>query len=776
MGIKKNMVALALCSAVSFGECAWGAPAGVKVPDMKVSAIAVEGNTRIDTQTILSYFRLKPGDTYSGDVLNKALEELFRTGFFADVVAKTEGQKIVLKVSENPIVNQVAFEGNNAVEDKIFTEELGIRPRQVYTPSRIQEACQKIRDIYRVKGYIGAQVDPKLIRRDSGRVDIVFEIQEGKVARVANISFVGNKALSDSKLRTVIMTKESAWYKFLSKSDSYEPDRIAYDQELLREYYLRNGYLDFQVLSVAAELSPDQKDFFITFSLSEGKRYRYGALEIKSDVPGVDMASLKEELLCDADDFFNNINVDKTAENMVICLEKAGHHFLDVVPEISPHPSTQKVDILFKVIKRPPVYVHRILIEGNVTTDDSVIRRECRLGEGDAWSTAKIQRTKQRLRGLDFFDNLDLKAILRDKDRKDLKISVSEKATGSLMGSVGLSSSDGPLVEFRASERNFRGKGQEVELRSAVARRTQSVIFGFTEPYFMDRHLMAGWDISASRERFNTRGKDNWGGANKEGGYSQSNLGLTLKLGYEIGERWTQNWRYRISTERMTKIKNPSPFIWSGRAVLSTVGHSINYSTLDNPADPTQGYTFGISNDFTGLGGTARYLTNGVNAGYYKPLTEEHDVVLNLKVTGGVITKLGKPLRISDRVLLGGGSLRGFAPAGVGPRDLRTQDALGGCKYTVATAQVFFPVGLPKEYDVRGFVFTEWGSLWSSGLKKPPYVNRIGSDNFTLRGSTGVGIRWQSPFGLIGCSFSKVLKKVKGDETEVFRFMLGTDL
>jgi outer membrane protein insertion porin family len=735
--------------------------------------VDVQGNTRIDTQTILSYFSLKAGDPFSEEQLNKALEKLFETGFFADVVAKREGHTIVLQVSENQIINQLAFEGNKAVEDKLLKEELGIRPRQVYTRARIQEAAQKIRDIYRFKGYIGAQVDPKLIQRDGGRVDVVFEINEGKPARVSRIAFVGNKRFSDSALRSVIMTKTSAWYRFLSTTDSYEPDRLAYDQELLQNHYSRNGYLDFQVLSMAAELSPDQKEFFITFSVSEGVRYDYGAVEVKSDLPGVDVAQLRTELLCEPSDHFNNLKVDKTAENMVVHLEKKGHYFLDVVPEIVPHPEKRTVDVLFRVVKRSPVYVNKILIEGNTSTDDAVIRRECRLAEGDAWSTAKVQRSKQRLMGLDFFEKLELKPLAQSKDRKDLEISVSEKQTGSLMGAVGYSSADGPLVELKAAERNFRGKGQEVELRGTVARRTQSAVFSFNEPYFMDRHLNAGWDFFISRARQDTRGGDRWGGGKE--GYSQNDVGMSFKLGYEFRENWFQTWRYRITSERLSRITSPSPFIQAGKAVLSTIGHSLVYSTLDNVADPTEGYTAGVSNDFTGVGGTARYVTNNLNGSYYKPLTEDHDVVLNLRATGGIVTKLGKPLRIADRVLLGGGSFRGFSSGGIGPRDTVTDDAIGGCKYTVATAQVTFPLGLPKEYDIRGFAFTEWGSLWSSGEKKPPYVTRIASENFGLRGSAGAGVRWQSPLGLIRFSLSKALKKVKGDKIEVFRFMIGTE-
>lgn len=734
-----------------------------------VSRITVEGNTRIDTQTILSYFSVKKGATISEDELNKALENLFQTGFFADVIARQKGDTLILTVVENNIINQVAFDGNKAVEDKLLNQELGLRPREVYTPARVQEAAQKIRDIYRLKGYVGAQVEPKLIKRDQGRVDVVFEIQEGKPARVSRISFVGNKRFSDSQLRSVILTKTSAWWRIFSSDDSYEPDRLAYDQELLRQHYLKSGYIDFNILSTAAELSPDQQEFFITFHLVEGERYTFQKIEVVSELPNVDVQALKKEVTFAEGDWFNNLKIESSTDRLLTALEEKGFYFVDILPDLTQDTEKKTVALTFKIVKKPPVYTNQIIIQGNKVTDDSVIRREFRFAEGDPLNTTKVARTKQRLTALDFFEKFDVQPETITKDRKNLRVTVEEKQTGALMGAGGYSTADGPLIELKAMERNFRGKGQEVELKGTLARRSRSIFFSFLEPYFLNRHLHAGVDLFTTKTKQDTRGTF-------KSAYEQSDMGMGLRMGYELGEHWFQRWRYRIERQRISGARSSSPFLQSmiGNSTLSSVGHDFIYNSLDNMIDPSEGYSMGLSNDFVGLGGTVRYLSNTLNMGYYYPLSRENSVVLNIRGKGGYLFKLGKPLRVADRYSLGGAAFRGFGEAGLGPRDRITEDAIGGQKFAVGTVEISFPLGLPKEYDVKGYTFTEWGSLWGSGERSSIYAARIASDGFRMRGSLGIGVRWSSPFGLIGCSFSKVLRKVQGvDQTEVFRFSVG---
>ncbi len=735
------------------------------------SEIVVKGNTRIDTQTVLSNFKIKKGDSYSSEELNSALEDLFKTGFFADVIAHQQGKILSLTVAENNIINQISFDGNKAVSDEILTQELNLRPREVYTPARIQEAAQKIRDIYRLKGHVGAQVDPKIIQRDQGRVDIVFEITEGSVSKVTRISFVGNNIFSDSRLRSVILTKTSAWYRFFSNDDSYEPERIAYDKELLSDHYLDNGYVDFRVLSSSAELSPDQKEFFITFHVEEGERYQFGKVDIVSEISKVDVDPLKKLLSIGTEDWFSRKNIERITDRLQTVLEEKGVYFLEVVPSIVPNSESKKVDVTFKVISKNPVYVNQILIQGNTVTDDSVIRREFRFGEGDAITSSKIRRSRQRLEGLDFFEKLDIQQENVAPDRKNVRLTVQEKQTGSLTAAGGYSTSDGPLVELKAMERNFRGKGQEVELKGSLAKRSKGIYFDFMEPYFLDRHLQGGFNLFRNVSKNDTQGtfKNN---------YKTSDLGGGLRLGYEVGEHWFQRWRYRLMHQKIGDVSSDSPFLKSmvGNKVLSTLGHDLSYNRLDNVVDPMEGYSFGISNDFTGLGGSVRYFSNTLGAGYYYPLSRENRVILNVRGRGGYVVKLNRPLRVADRYTLGGASLRGFGEAGVGPRDHVTGDSIGGCQFAVGTVEMTFPLGLPKEIEMRGVLFSDWGSLWKSREKKGPDADRVVSEDFKIRGSVGVGVRWNSPFGLIGVSFSKAVRRYqKVDKIEVFRFSIGSE-
>jgi outer membrane protein insertion porin family len=748
------------------------------------SEILVKGNTRIEKATILSYLKIKEGVDVTDEELNKSLEDLFRTGLFADVIAQKQGKTLVLQVVENRLINQIAFEGNSEINDDLLKAQLRLRPREVYTPARVQEAAQIIRDIYRLKGYMGTQVEPKLIERDQGRVDIVFEITEGQSSKIARISFVGNRAFTDGELQKIILTKESVWWRFLSSDDSYAPEKIEYDQELLHHFYMEHGYVDFKVRSAAAELSADQREFFITFHVHEGARYRLASVAVASEAPQVDIKPLEEILDLKTGDWFNSREIESTVNRLSDALSEAGHYFLTVTPEMKKNLSDQTLSVTFKITKTPPQYVGKIKIEGNSVTEDSVIRRNFVFNEGDPLNATNLKRSKQRMENLGFFKKVDVSPKNADAGTKDLVVTVEEQSTGSLMAGGGYSTTDGALLQFSASENNFRGKGQQIGFNGTISGRTKGISASFAEPYFLNRRLIGGIGISGNQAKERTKG-DN------ENTYQNNSLGLGLSLGYELGERWFQKWSYRVTNENIKGVRpKDSIFIQDqkGHWLSSALSHTIAYTRLDSLVNPTDGYYLSLSNIFTGIGGNVRHLNNILNLSYYYPLIPSNGVVLNVRARGGYLFKMGKPLRVLDRHTLGGRSLLGFDDGGIGPKDTRTDDFIGGKKFVSSTVEVSMPV-LPTEFSTKGYIFATAGSLWDSGEKTQrgigpsplppappvPDIATVVSNDFSLRSAVGVGLKINSPLGLIGISFSKVLSKKDSDSSRVFRLDMGMD-
>lgn len=738
-----------------------------------VQEIKVQGNVRVDTQTLLSHLPIKKGQNATPEQLDESLKVLFATGLFADVVLEPKGSTLYIKVVENKMLNQIVFEGNDKVKDDLLLAEIGLRPREVYTPARVQEASQKIRDIYRLKGRFSAHVEPKIIEREQNRVDLVFEIQEGPLTSVRRISFVGNRRFSDNRLEKVILTKESRWYRFFTSNDTYDPDRLNHDKELLRQYYLENGYADFHVVSAVAELSPDQQDFYITFTIDEGACYQFGKIEIQSSLPQM-KPLLKEfynELTFSSGEWFNNKEIEKTIDVLVRTIGNAGFSFIDVRPQLKRNAKEHKIDVVLEVIEAPHVYINKIIIEGNTGTDDEVIRREFRSAEGDPLNQSKLKRSQERIENLDYFSKVDIETEKTTlPDRENLRVKVEEKSTGEIAFAGGYSTYDGPLAEIKLRERNFMGRGQEARAKIGVAKRTQDISIGFTEPYFLDRRLAASVDVYAVNTKQDTQ-------KNFSGGYSQKILGTTLSTGYEITEALSQGWSYKLREENIGGIaSNASPYIkeMAGQSVVSSVGQELFYDRRDSTIRPTTGYYYSMGNEFAGVGGNVRYFSNVFSTGRYYPIDSDHEWIVSTRAKYAIEFQVGKPIRLADRYMLGGSSFPGFAESGIGPRDAITGDALGGQQLLLGVVDMTFPIGLPKEFDIRGVVFTDWGSLWKSGI--PAGGDPISSNNWYLRGSVGAGMVWRSPFGVIGFNFSKALKRLKNvDRVEVFRISFGTE-
>jgi outer membrane protein insertion porin family len=758
---------LAVAAILTFGTAAHAqrGPAAA-VAGGTITGVQIQGNVRAEPETIRSYLQLKEGQPYDHAAADRSLKALFATGLFSDVVIEMQGSTLVVKVTENPIINRVAFEGNRKIEDDKLRDEIQSKPRQVFTRARVQADVERILTIYRRSGRYNASVEPKIIKLDQGRVDLVFEINEGDVTGVQRISFVGNEAFGDGTLRGRIRTSESAWYRFLSSDDRYDPDRLNLDRELLRKFYLSEGYADFRVVSAVAELAPNREGFFITFTISEGERYKFGKVEVSTRFQGLDVDVLQSYLTMSEGEWYDADEVEKTVTALSDIVGSLGYAFVEVRPNIRRNKDNLTVDVTFDIQEGPRVYVERINISGNTRTLDKVIRREFRLAEGDAFSTAKVRRSQQRLRNLGFFEKVDISAQPGSApDKTNLEVQVVEQSTGDISFGAGFSTTSGILGDISVKERNLLGKGQELRLGLSIGTLSTLVDLSFTEPYFLDRPMAAGFDIfRTSNDRQNVAS------------YSDRSIGFSLRAGWAYTEHLRQNVRYTL---RQTDIYNVQPWASSivqlnaGTSVVNEVSETLAWDTRDTRLNTTKGFLLRNTMAVAGLIGTEQYFRTTADAVYYQSIFE--DVVASIGGSvGGVFpySGSGAALRLNNLFFIGGDTLRGFAVGGIGPRDSITADALGGTYFYSATTELSFPLGLPKEIGIFGKAFVDVGSLW--GLGGPAqYSNTVLTSN-TMRISTGVGIQWVSPFGPIRIDYAIPLQQDPWDKTENIRFSFGT--
>jgi len=738
------------------------APGAVAQSGTVVDEVRVVGTQRIDPATVNSYMQIKPGDVYNPAQVDESLKTLFNTGLFADVTLRREGNSLVVQVVENPIINRISFEGNRKIDDEGLQQEVTLRPRVVYTRTKVQSDVRRLLDIYRRSGRFAATVDPKVIQLPENRVDLVFEINEGGATGVRAINFIGNAAFSDGELRDVIQTSESAFYNFLSSNDTYDPDRLSFDRELLRRFYLSEGYADFRVVSALAELTDDREDFIVTFTIDEGPIYSFGELGVSSTLRGVEDKELVGLISSDPGDIYDAAEVENSVQAITNALGERGFAFVDVRPRVNRNREELKIDVSFEVREGPRVFVERIDIVGNTRTLDKVIRREFALAEGDAFNTAKLRRTRQKLQDLGFFSQVDVTNNPGSAaDRITVQVDVEEKSTGDLSIGGGFSSSAGALADLTIRERNLLGRGQDLRLSTTLASKQQQIDLSFTEPYFLDRELSAGLDAFIRTTDFGDSSS-----------FQEDQSGFGLRLGYQLATKLRHSLRYTFTSENIDDVATDASLAiqaQQGVFTTSSIGNEFFYDNRNSRFDPTDGYFMSYKIDIAGLGGSEKFVHNEVRAGIYEPLFGT-SIVGSLEGSGGIITGLdGDEIRISERFLLGGNRLRGFKVGGVGPRDLGSDDSLGGAQYYVGSAEIGFPLGLPEEFDIQGAVFSDFGSLWGSD---DPFQNI--ADDPTLRASLGVGLGWDSPAGPIRINFTRAVLKEDYDKTETFSFSFGS--
>lgn len=729
-----------------------------------IREIRVEGTQRIEGATVRSYLTVQPGDTFSAERLDDSVKSLFATGLFADVTMRFDRGALIVSVVENPIINRIAFEGNKRVKLEDLQAEVQLRPRVVYTRTRVQNDVQRILEIYRRGGRFAARVEPKIVQLEQNRVDLVFEIDEGPLTGVQRINFINNNVFDDGDLRDIMLTKESRWWRFLSSNDTYDPDRLNYDREQIRRFYLRNGYADFRVLSSVAELTPNREDFFITLTVEEGQRYKFGKIEIKSDIPEIDPESLRPAIAAKTGEWYNADLIESSINALSDRLGDLQYAFTEIDPLLQRNQDTQTVDLVFELKESPRVFVERIDISGNIATLDKVVRREFLLVEGDPFSISKLRRSEQRVKDLGFFEDVEVRTVEGSApDQSVVNVKVTEQPTGEIQFGFGYSTTEGGLLDFSIRQRNLMGRGQDLRLSTLLSSRSFEVDLSFTEPYFLDRDLAAGVDLfRVVRDDRDTIT------------YDLESTGAVLRAGFPLSEKLRQRVSYQLA---QNSIRNVSIFAsrfirdQQGTSTTSSIESLLFYDARDSRLNPRDGWFVSLSNEFAGLGGSVRFLRNRLTAATYWGFFDTW--VLGLTGELGYINGLGEKIRISDRFFLGGDTLRGFEPGGVGPRDITgdNDDALGGSRFARSSLEMTLPIGLPDELGVKGHMFLDAGTLSGSGEKAQ--AGEDFRDGDALRGSVGVGLSWRSPFGPIRIDLAYPFAKEPYDKTQQFRFSFG---
>ena len=797
-----------------------------------VRSIVIKGTERLETETVRSYIELNIGDSYDRDRLDKALKDLYASELFADATIQDDRGALTIQVKENPVINRIIIEGAKRVKEDKIREEIRLAPRQIFTRSKTRADVGRILELYRRSGRFAAAIEPKTVQLDQNRVDVVFEITEGPKSKVRQINILGNSRFSDGQLRAAMATRQARPYRLFTSADTYDPDRLAYDQQKLRQFYLTNGYADFRVISAVAELTPDRKDFIVTYVVEEGDRYKFGDVSLQSQIRDIKPDTFKALIRVKKGEWYNAQKVESTVDTLTETAGLLGYAFADIRPQFNRDKDKREMNIEFSINEAPRVYVERININGNTLTKDQVIRREFRLTEGDAFNSFKVKRSKDRLQQLGFFqDKLDIEQKPGSSpDKIILEANVQEKPTGELQVSAGYSSLEQFILSLSITQRNFRGKAQELRLSASISSYSKSVELGFTEPYLFGKNLALGFDLF--RRDYNAFNYTATNSRNTT--YSQTTTGGQVRVGFSITEFWAASLRYglsydQISLDQATYYTNgvcdplrAGRYLCDslGNFTTSSVGYSLSYNSLNNYLRPSRGQRFVFSQDLAGVAVGVKYLRTRANYDFYHPILGDSGFILNIGGEAGYIFGYGgDSVRLTDRFFLGEPQLRGFGIRGVGPRVLRipfdangvpvtdrkqyVDDALGGEAYYRGRVELEVPLGSAgAELGLRPSIFSDFGAVFKvakpailcitpatvpAGTAKVPAtcaapdVNYPGGFNEVFQGnsakprlSVGAGVSWNSPFGPFRFDIAKALLKQPGDNTQIFQFNVGT--
>ena len=721
-----------------------------------VTNIIVQGNKRLESNLIINESQIESLGVNEKS-LSKAVKNLYKTGYFEDVQIFKDKNYIYINVKENPVIDLISVEGNTEISDELILEELTIKTRNVYSIDVIKSDADTIETLYKRQGFFSTYVEPKIIKIDDGRVNLVFEVYEGKEAKIKRINFINNKVFSDSTLKDVISSTEFRWYEFWGSNDKFDKDRINYDKDLLKKYYYDNGYIDFRIISVNSSLVDNRKDFVVNFSLYEGNRYKVSDVNVRSNIRNLQKLDVSNLIEISKGDWYSSVDIDESINNITEKASELGYAFVEVYPVIKKRMGF--VDLTFEIEEGKKIFINRINITGNLKTVDKVIRRELELVDGDPFNSVKLRQSERNVNNTALFEGVEIKLEeSSDANKADVKVEVKEKATGQFSVGGGFSSLDGAIGNVSIKESNLFGEAKEIALALGISTRRQEIDLSYTNPYFLDKDVAAGIDL------FNVRRNNK-----RYSGYKHNILGFRLRSGYEIINDVRHFSSYTLKRDKIHDISNStSRYIQGqeGKRVTSIIGQAVQYSSLNDRINPTEGTRVRLDLDYYGLIGDSEHFQSELKIANFFRIAD--GVVLGNFIEGGYILPI-KDVKINDRFFINGDRLRGFKNLGVGPRDSSTTDALGGEIYYLSRNELTFPLGLPDDLGVSGLIFGDIGSLFS--------LSESGSDILDEnkpRASAGIGISWLSPFGPVKFYLSKAILKENYDKKEIFRFSFGT--
>ncbi len=721
-----------------------------------ISNIIVQGNKRLESNLIINESQIQTLGTNEKS-LSKAVKNLYKTGYFDDVQIFKDKNVIFINVKENPVIDLISIEGNKEISDELILEELTIKSRNVYSIDVIKSDADIIETLYKRQGFFSTYVEPKVIKIDDSRVNLVFEVYEGKEAKIKRVNFINNKVFSDSTLKDVISSAEYRWYEFWGSNDKFDKDRINYDKDLLKKYYYDNGYIDFRIISVNSSLIDNRKDFVVNFSLYEGKRYKVSNVNVQSNLRNLQKLDVSNLIEVSQGDWYSSIDIDETIKNITEKASQFGYAFVEVYPVIKKRMGF--VDLTFQIEEGQKIFIDRININGNLKTVDKVIRRELELVDGDPFNSVKLRQSERNVNNTGLFDGVEIKLDeSSDANKANVEVEIKEKATGQFSVGGGFSSLDGAIGNVSIKESNLFGEAKEIGLALGISTRRQEIDLSYTDPYFLDKDLAAGIDL------FNVR-KNN----KRYSGYKHNIIGFRLRSGYELINDVRHFSSYTLKRDKIHDISNTtSRYIQDqeGKRVTSIIGQAIQYSSLNDRINPTEGMRVRLDFDYYGLTGDSEHFQSELKIANFYRIAD--GVVLGNFVEGGYIHPI-RDIKINDRFFINGDRLRGFKNLGVGPRDSSTTDALGGEIYYLSRNELTFPLGLPDDLGVAGLVFGDVGTLYSLSESGADIL-----DDNKLRASAGIGISWVSPFGPVKFYLSKAILKENYDKKEIFRFSFGT--
>lgn len=724
-------------------------------------SVEVIGNQRVEKATILNYLDLPKGKSVSKKQMDSALKSLFNTDLFSDVKIDAQGDKLIVKVVENPVVAGVYFEGNKKLEDKALFTEIQTKERGVFTKAKIQADMEHLLEVYRRIGRFNTSVVPKIIKRDFNRVDVVFEINEGKPSYIRKIAFIGNHHFSAKKLKEQLMSKEEKWFRFFSSMDTYDPERFDYDKQMLRKFYMSHGYIDFKIKEAQVELAPDKTSFFITYEIEEGNQYTVSKVGVRVHIPGVEKKQLEGLVKVEVKKPYSSETIYKTIDAMTDFLGDKGFPFVDVSPQIKKNKSD--VELTFLINEGAHVFVDKINISGNSRTLDKIIRREFTFSEGDAFNAAKFRKTKQKIENLGYFSKVDMDVapLMGVKDKLDANLVVQEKSTGSFNLGIGWSTYDGMLFDIGLKERNLLGTGLIVGASASISENDIVYDLSFADPYFRDMPLLFGVNLFHVEHDYRDVSSYNW-----------TTIGASFKFGWNWLEDLSQIVKYTLQEDKVTDVPTTASVLvqeQAGTTIVSSISQTLSYDKRDNRFYPTEGYVVSLSTDLAGFGGDVHYLRGQISLDKYYSFFDKN-LILSLTSSVGAIGGIGEDVGIYNRFFMGGGNLRGFESSGIGAITITGEDALGGNWRALAGAELNFPLGLPDEVGLKGKVFIDTGILG----KPDDFDKEEVYYSSRPRASVGFGLIWKSPMGPINIDWGFPIMKDKYDKKEVFRLNFGT--